>query len=283
MLASVACWRVDSGIVREYDFVMNLRRYSCRIRKLALGLMASVSLGASPACGGAMEAGEEQAAEQVREAVMDNMIEAIQEDARQTASYTGLSEISATVIAAMRAVPRDRFVPEDAQASAYANTPLRIGHGQTISQPFIVALMTELLEPAAGDRILEIGTGSGYQAAILGELVDEVYTIEIVPELAETAVARLDELDYRNVHAKAGDGWYGWPDAAPFDGIIVTAVSDETPPELVDQLAPGGRLVLPLGPQYGGQMLVVLSKAEDGSLERRDVLPVQFVPLTGDH
>jgi len=274
---------VDSGTVREYDFVMSLRRYSGWIRILALALLASVPVWAAPACGGARDAGQAQGADEVREAVMDGMIEAIQNDARQTASYTGLAEISAPVIAAIRAVPRDRFVPEDARASAYANTPLRIGHGQTISQPFIVTLMTELLEPAADDRILEIGTGSGYQAAVLGELVDEVYSIEIVPELAETAAGRLDELGYHDVHVKAGDGWYGWPEAGPFDGIIVTAVSEETPPELLEQLAPGGRLVLPLGPQYGGQMLVVLSKGEDGSLTRRDVLPVQFVPLTGDH
>ena len=214
---------------------------------------------------------------------MDRMVEAIRTDARQTASYTGRSTISDAVLSAIRSVPRDAFVPDGAQAYAFENTPLAIGHGQTISQPFIVALMTDLLEPESSDRVLEIGTGSGYQAAILGELVEAVYTIEIIPELAETAAARLDDLGYDSVHVKAGDGWYGWPEEGPFDGIIVTAVGEEVPPKLVEQLAPGGRMVLPLGPRFGGQMLVVLTRGDSGELERRDVLPVQFVPLTGNH
>ena len=211
---------------------------------------------------------------------MDRMIDAIRMDARQTAAYTGRSAISDNVLAALRSVPRDAFVPDAAQAYAFENTPLAIGHGQTISQPFIVALMTDLLEPQSNDRVLEIGTGSGYQAAILAELVDAVYTVEIISELAEKAAARLDGLGYDSVHVKAGDGWHGWPQAGPFDGIIVTAVGEEVPPKLVEQLVPGGRMVLPLGPRFGGQMLVVLIKGEDGKLERRDVLPVQFVPLT---
>lgn len=214
---------------------------------------------------------------------MDGMIDAIRGDARRTASYTGRSEISDEVLAAMRRVPRDAFVPPGAEAHAFDNTPLAIGHGQTISQPFIVALMTDLLAPRVDDRMLEVGTGSGYQAAVLAELVAEVYTIEIIPELAETAARRLAELDYGNVHVKQGDGWYGWPEAAPFDGIILTAVGEEVPDRLLEQLAPGGRMVLPLGPRFGGQMLTVLTKGEDGELDRRDVLPVQFVPLTGDH
>jgi protein-L-isoaspartate(D-aspartate) O-methyltransferase len=220
---------------------------------------------------------------QEHEAGMDRMIEAIRLDARQTAAYTSRATISDSVLRAMRAVPRDAFVPDGAQAYAFENTPLSIGHGQTISQPFVVALMTDLLEPTSSDRVLEIGTGSGYQAAVLAELVAAVYTIEIIPELAETAAARLQGLGYDSVQVKAGDGWFGWSEAGPFDGIIVTAVGEEIPPKLAEQLAPGGRMVLPLGPQFGGQMLVVVSKAEDGSLERSDVLPVQFVPLTGNH
>ena len=214
---------------------------------------------------------------------MERMIEAIRKDTRQTAAYTGQSTLSDDVLKAMRSVQRDAFVPDGSQAYAFENTPLPIGHGQTISQPFIVALMTELLEPDSTDRVLEIGTGSGYQAAVLAELVDEVYTIEIIPELAEQARERLEGLGYESVHVRAGDGWHGWPEAAPFDGIILTAVGEEVPPRLAEQLAPGGHMVLPLGPQFGGQMLVVLTKMASGELERRDVLPVQFVPLTGNH
>ncbi len=218
-----------------------------------------------------------------RNADMDRMIDAIRQDARETVRYTGRDRISDQVLAALRAVPRDRFVPAGAEPYAFENRPLGIGHGQTISQPFIVALMTDLLGVGVGDRVLEIGTGSGYQAAVLAELGVDVYTIEIVPELAEEAAARLQSLGYDTVQVRAGDGWYGWPEAGPFDAIIVTAVGEEMPPRLVEQLATGGRLVLPLGPQYGGQMLVRAIKRADGSLERDDVLPVQFVPLTGDH
>lgn len=218
-----------------------------------------------------------------RVAEMDRMIEAIRRDARETVRYTGLDAISERVLNALRAAPRDRFVPEGAQVFAYENRPLSIGHGQTISQPFIVALMTELLDVGTGDRVLEIGTGSGYQAAVLAELGADVYTIEIVPELAEEASERLQALGYDSVAVRAGDGWYGWPEAGPFDAIIVTAVGEEVPPPLVEQLKPRGRMVLPLGPQYGGQMLVRAIKQPDGALERDDILPVQFVPLTGDH
>lgn len=214
---------------------------------------------------------------------MTEMLDAIKSDARQTAAYTGRAAISGRVLRAMETVRREQFVPDAAQAYAYENVPLAIGHGQTISQPFIVALMTDLLEPEPGDRMLEIGTGSGYQAAILAELVGEVYTIEIIPELAETASARLARLGYDNVRVRSGDGWHGWPEAAPFDGIIVTAVDEEVPPRLLEQLAPGGRLVLPLGPSLGGQMLTVISRNAEGETAQRDVLPVQFVPLTGDH
>jgi protein-L-isoaspartate(D-aspartate) O-methyltransferase len=214
---------------------------------------------------------------------MEDMLDAIVSDARMTASYTGRATISKAVLDAMGRVQRDAFVPDGARAYAYENRPLAIGHGQTISQPFIVALMTDLLEPEPTDRVLEIGTGSGYQAAILAELVDAVYTVEIIAELAETAAARLAAQGHDNVQVKTGDGWYGWPEQGPFDGIMVTAVDETVPPQLVDQLAVGGRLVLPLGPRLGGQMLTVLTRQEDGGLTREDVLPVQFVPLTGDH
>ena len=215
---------------------------------------------------------------------MSRMIQDIKADGRQTASYTGRATLSRDVLNAMESVDREDFVPESLEAYAYENVPLSIGHGQTISQPFIVALMTDLLEPEAGDRMLEIGTGSGYQAAILARLVEEVYTVEIIPELAEQAAERLTGLGYDNVHVKTGDGWHGWPEAGPYDGIIVTAVDEEVPPRLVEQLAPGGRLVLPLGPRHGRQMLVVMTRDESsGELVREDVLPVQFVPLTGEH
>jgi protein-L-isoaspartate(D-aspartate) O-methyltransferase len=214
---------------------------------------------------------------------MERLLNAIRTDARMTENYTGLAEISEPVMDALRRVPREEFVPEEASHLAYQNHPLPIGHGQTISQPFIVALMTDLLDAEPEHRILEIGTGSGYQAAVLAELAAEVYSIEIIPELAATATALLERLGYSNVHVKVGDGWHGWPEEAPFDGIIVTAVAEDIPPKLVEQLAPGGRLVLPLGEPSGGQMLAVVEKQADGSIQRRDALPVQFVPLTGDH
>ncbi len=211
------------------------------------------------------------------------MLDEIRRDARETAAYTGRSQISVRVMDAMGRVPRERYVPSQAAHLAYFNRPLAIGHGQTISQPFIVALMTDLLNVAATHKVLEIGTGSGYQAAILGELTRAVYTIEIVPALAQRAADTLAEQGYDNVHVRAGDGWFGWPEQAPFDAVIVTAVAKEVPPRLLDQLAPGGRMVLPLGDPDGAQMLVLIAKDERGSVSRRDVLPVAFVPLTGGH
>ena len=216
------------------------------------------------------------------QATMAGMIEAIKDDTRRTAYYTGVEELDPRVIEAMSEVERDKFVPWSTRILAYVNKPLPIGHGQTISQPYIVALMTHLMQPREGDRVLEIGTGSGYQAAVLAELVEEVYTIEIIPELAESASKRLDDLGFDNVHVKAGDGWYGWPEVAPFDAIMVTAVGKDVPGELVRQLKPGGRIVLPLGSDWE-QYLVVVDKAADGTTTKREVLPVMFVPLTGDH
>jgi protein-L-isoaspartate(D-aspartate) O-methyltransferase len=184
------------------------------------------------------------------------------------------------VLAAMGRVPRHEFVPSVLHGLAYADRPLPIGHGQTISQPFIVAFMTEALRPAPTDRVLEIGTGSGYQAAVLAELVAQVYTIEIVPPLGEQARADLARLKYGNVHVRVGDGYEGWPEHAPFDAIIVTCSPEQVPQPLVDQLRDGGRMVIPVGTQAGGQDLYLLEK-RGGKVVRQAILPVRFVPMTG--
>ncbi|MGE0362447.1 MAG: protein-L-isoaspartate(D-aspartate) O-methyltransferase [Vicinamibacterales bacterium] len=184
----------------------------------------------------------------------------------------------ARVLAALRAVPRHRFVPADQQAAAYENRPLPIGFGQTISQPYIVAFMTEALALTPSDVVLEIGTGSGYQAAILGEIAREVYTIELLPELAERARRTLEAQGYRNVHVRAGDGYQGWPEHAPFPKVIVTAAPDQVPQALVDQLAVGGTMVVPVGPRDGAQELRILRKTERGVVTERS-LPVRFVPM----
>ncbi len=212
-------------------------------------------------------------------AIVDRLIEEIIRDTYETRHYTGRDALSQPVLDTMRSVPRDAFVPADSTVYAWENRPLTIGYGQTISQPFIVALMTDLLETQSSHRILEIGTGSGYQAAVLSSLVAEVYTIEIIPELAHSAEERLDALEYHNVSVRSGDGWHGWPEVAPFDGIIVTAVSPDIPPKLLDQLKTGARMVIPIGPRYGGQNLTVIVKTEEG-YDTSEVLPVQFVPLT---
>ena len=184
------------------------------------------------------------------------------------------------VLAAMSKVPREEFVPQDSRGASYTDQPLPIGHGQTISQPYIVAFMTEQLHPSSGDRVLEIGTGSGYQAAILGELVAEVYSIEIIEPLAKTAEATLQRLGYKNVFVKVGDGYKGWPEHAPFDAITVTCAPDHVPQPLIDQLKEGGRMIIPVG-GFGDQELYLLEK-KNGQLERRAVLPVRFVPMAGE-
>ena len=215
------------------------------------------------------------------DATPDTMLEAIAQDARETGRRTGRPELSAAVLDAMRAVPREAFVAEEDAALAYENRPLSIGHGQTISQPFVVALMTELLDVEPGSRILEVGTGCGYQTAVLCALGATVHSLEIVAPLAAAAAARLAALGYERAAVRAGDGQAGWPGEAPFDGIIVTAAARSVPPALVAQLRVGGRLVVPVGPAGGTQRLQRLVKQADGACETRTVLPVAFVPLTG--
>jgi len=208
------------------------------------------------------------------------MVETITGLVQDTTASSGVRSLDSAVEEAFRTVPRHRFVPKGRHARAYANRPLPIGHGQTISQPYIVALMTQLLAPQPDDDMLEIGTGSGYQAAILAEIVNAVHSIEIIPELHRTAQRTLADNGYDNVITKNADGYQGWPEHAPFDGIVVTAAVDHVPPPLVKQLAPGGRLVLPLGDPFTSQVLTVVEKTEDGSVSSRQILPVRFVPLT---
>ena len=183
------------------------------------------------------------------------------------------------VLRVLRTVPRHLFMPEEVRKLAYEDRPVRIGYGQTISQPYIVGFMTELLAPARNHKVLEIGTGSGYQAAVLSALCKQVYSIEIVPELARSASATLSKLGYRNVTVRLGDGYRGWPEQAPFDRIVLTAAPPRIPQALLDELALGGKLVAPVGGSLLGQELVVVDKALDGQLKQRSVLPVMFVPM----
>ena len=211
---------------------------------------------------------------------LQTMIEEIANDAAATAEYTGRDAFSPRVMAAMAKAPRHEFVPPSEERYAYVNNALPIGHGQTISQPYIVALMTELLDPRPHHVVLEIGTGSGYQAAVLSELVRWVYSIEVIPELADAARERLQRLGYRNVSVSTGDGNEGWLEHAPFDGIIVTAAARVVPDALVTQLRNGGRLAIPIG-QPQRQDLILIEKSEDGAIRERSLLPVAFVPLVG--
>lgn len=209
----------------------------------------------------------------------DRMLREIESETRATGDRTGRARLSPAVMEAMRRVPREEFVPAELAEHAYDNRPLPIGEGQTISQPFIVALMTDLLDPEPGDRVLEVGTGSGYQAAVLAEITREVYSVEILPELARDARERLAELGYGSVEVRIGNGWFGWEERAPFDAIVVTAAPEEVPDPLVEQLAPGGRMVIPVGPQGGTQRLLLVEKARDGAVTRVPLDPVRFVPL----
>lgn len=213
----------------------------------------------------------------------NQLLETIQADFRLTSSATGKNKLSKSVLYALRNVPRHSFVRLGDEKYAYENRPLRIGHGQTISQPYIVAIMTELLELVPNDKVLEIGTGSGYQAAILSEIVESVYTIEIIEPLAKQAQLRFAKLKYKNIQTRVGDGYYGWEKAAPFDAIIVTAAASHIPPPLIKQLKSGGKMIIPVGSQFLTQQLMLVEKRKDGQVRSRQVLPVSFVPLTGIH
>jgi len=211
------------------------------------------------------------------------MVKAIEADVRETSFYIDKKSLDPRVMSVMGTVDRHKFVPPSEQSWAYANRPLPIGHGQTISQPYIVALMTDLISADPGDRVLEIGTGSGYQAAVLAEMGAQVFTIEIIEPLAKKASKRLADLGYNQVKTRQGDGYYGWEEEAPFDAIVVTAAADHVPPPLIRQLKPGGVMVIPVGSRFFVQQLVLVSKDSAGSITSRQMLPVRFVPLTGDH
>ncbi|MBN8462570.1 MAG: protein-L-isoaspartate(D-aspartate) O-methyltransferase [Dechloromonas sp.] len=211
---------------------------------------------------------------------LSDMLRDIEREVAYTRDEIGRDAFAPEVMAAMAAVPREQFVPDYSRGHAFANGPLAIGHGQTISQPYIVALMTDLLAPRPQDTILEIGAGSGYQAAVLAELVRQVYSVEIIAALATAAGERLARLGYANVSVRHADGYHGWPEHAPYDGIIVTAAAPQVPPPLVEQLKPGARLVIPVGMPGSVQELRVVEKDADGAIATRNILLVSFVPLT---
>jgi protein-L-isoaspartate(D-aspartate) O-methyltransferase len=208
----------------------------------------------------------------------DELLDDITAEFAETAVFTGCGVPSTWLLAALRKVPRERFVPTSERDLAYENTALPIGHRQTISQPFIVAIMTELLHVTPGATVLEIGTGSGYQAAVLAELGARVFTVEVIPELAAHADESLRGLGYRDIRVRVGDGNLGWPEYAPYDGIIVTAAAEDVPTVLASQLRPGGRMVIPLGPA-SAQVLTVVTKRRDGAVHRQPTIPVAFVPF----
>jgi protein-L-isoaspartate(D-aspartate) O-methyltransferase len=214
-----------------------------------------------------------------RRSERDAMLREIERDALYTGSCSGRMRLDPQVLEALARVPRHAFVPAAYQEEAYANRPLPIGHGQTISQPFVVALMTDLAEITPDSVVLEVGAGCGYQTAVLAQLARRVYSVEVVSDLASRAREALGGLGIQNVELRCGDGWHGWPQHAPYDAIVVTAGATEVPPPLLEQLAPGGRLVIPVGPSSYGQDLLVVRKRQDGTLERRSVLGVAFVPL----
>jgi protein-L-isoaspartate(D-aspartate) O-methyltransferase len=209
------------------------------------------------------------------------LLDAIRNEARQTAGWTGRDAFAPAVMGAIAGVPREQFVPEHLRRHAYLNEPLPIGDGQTISQPYIVALMTDLLDPEPDDVVLDAGTGSGYQAAVLSLLVRQVYGIEVIEELAAAAAQRLRRLGYTNVEVRAGDGNMGRPEHAPFDGILVAAAAPAVPALLIEQLRPGGRMVIPVGRRGREQNLLRIVKDQAGHVQERSVLPVAFVPLVG--
>jgi len=216
-------------------------------------------------------------------AARQQLVKIIEEDVKQTSRELNKTELDPRVMNAMGQVPRHEFVPESERAYAYENRPLPIGHGQTISQPYIVAIMTDMLNLKPDSKVLELGTGSGYQAAILAELAGKVYTIEIVESLGLQAKQRLQKLGYKNVITKIGDGYYGWEEHAPFDAIIVTAAASHIPPPLIKQLKPGGRMIIPVGSRFMLQQLLIVDKQNDGKVVSKQVMPVIFVPVTGGH
>lgn len=251
------------------------RRTRCSpLLRRAGGLLALLLLGQS--AGGVADAPdyEHQRAQLMQE---------IAGDVEQTANYIDKRELDPRVMAVLSRVPRHEFVPDSQKRYAYENRPLPIGYGQTISQPYIVALMTDLAKVGPQAKALEVGTGSGYQAAILAELAQRVYTIEIIPELADEARQRLRRLGFDRVEIRQGDGYYGWEEAAPFDLILVTAAASHVPPPLIRQLKPGGRMVIPVGGRFQVQQLLLVEKTLEGEVHTRQILPVRFVPLTGEH
>jgi len=239
-------------------------------RSAAAALLLPAALAAAPAA-----APDERADERQR------LMQTVAAQLRETGSATGRPALSERVMTVMRQVPRHAFVPQDQQPSAYQNRPLPIGHGQTISQPYIVALMTELAQAQPDHKVLEVGTGSGYQAAVMARLVRAVYSIEIVEPLGLAARERLQAQGYRNVEVRLGDGYHGWEAHAPYDAILVTAAASHIPPPLIRQLKPGGRMVIPVGPAFMVQQLMLVEKNPDGTVSTRQILPVAFVPLTG--
>ena len=210
------------------------------------------------------------------------MVRTIEAEVKDTRYYLGKDQLSASVIKAMQEVPRHEFIGSGNQTYAYYNEPLSIGHGQTISQPYIVAIMSDLIAPEKTHRVLDIGTGSGYQAAVLSRLVETVYSVEIIEALSQNAAECFTKLSYDNIHLKVGDGRQGWLEHAPYDGIVVAAATTYIPVALTQQLKPGGKLILPLGSTYHTQELVLVEKGPDETLSTRNILPVAFVPLVGD-
>lgn len=248
-------------------------RVSQRLTAAAVAIISGIAASLVPATAADPDYAAERAA----------MIRTIATYSAEVSLATGRDRIGEEVLEAMGIVPRHEFVPEDVRHQAYADRPLPIGYGQTISQPFIVAIMTDLLQVALNHVVLEIGTGSGYQAAVLAHLARQVYTIEIIPGLANGAAQRLQRLGYANVATRAGDGYYGWAEAAPFDGIIVTAAASQIPPPLIQQLKTGGRMVIPIGAPFALQHLVLVEVDDERKVRTRQLLPVQFVPLAGQH
>ena len=209
----------------------------------------------------------------------EQMIADIERNVRQTRRLIGKEQLSAKVMAAMQAVPRDKFVPPDLKFLAYEDSPLTIGHGQTISQPYIVALMTDLLDLKQDGKVLEIGTGSGYQTAVLSLLASKVYSVEVITTLADAAEERLQNLNYTNIEIRIDNGYQGWPEHAPYDAIIVTAAASYIPPALIEQLKPERKMVIPIGLPHMYQELLLIEKDQQGNIKTRNILGVAFVPL----